>query len=156
MSSVVIGAEYGAKTLARALMDGSEKTPLCSAAVPVIFNTDIRRPSARTKGSNINRIGMGMLGEAAGTGYIAAAIAAHGFDPLQLAAQMYPAARLTANSVQAANLGSELTLDRVPRLVTGMPRPASSSLILSIWLHPPLKLRLGSGEKRTLAFCKAP
>ncbi|AMO70703.1 hypothetical protein AZE99_01515 [Sphingorhabdus sp. M41] len=88
MSSIVIGAENGAKTLAGAVMDRGEKLHLPATALPVILN---RYPAAigEHKSGHVDCIGVGVLRQFSGSGDIATTIAAHGFDPLEVTAEIF-------------------------------------------------------------------
>ena len=85
---IIIGAEHCAETLAGAVMDGRKKLHFLTPAFPVIFDG---YPAAvgQHKGRDIDRIGMRMFRQFTRSGDIAAAIATHGFDTLEVAAKIF-------------------------------------------------------------------
>ena len=87
MGGVVIGAENGPETLACAVVDSGQKLHLAAAALPVILDR-YPAPVGQHEGRYVDRIGMGMFRQFARPRNIAATVAAHGFDPLEVAAKI--------------------------------------------------------------------
>ena len=85
---IVIGTENGAKPLAGAVMDRGEELHFPTAAFPVILD---RYPATvgEYESGNVDRIGVRVLRQFARPGDIAATIAAHGLDPLEVAAEIF-------------------------------------------------------------------
>lgn len=81
MGGIVIRAEHGGEAFAGTVMDDTEEfTFLGTAAVPILFYTD--PPSiGEHETRNVDRLRRGMGRASAASGYIAARIAAKGFDP---------------------------------------------------------------------------
>lgn len=93
VGGIVIGAENGAKTLAGAVMDRGQKLHFPATAFPIILN---RYPATigEHKSGHVDRISMGVFRQFAGSGDISATIAAHGFDPFEVTAEIFASSAL--------------------------------------------------------------
>ena len=89
MGIIVIRAENGAETLAGTVVDRGQKLHLAATALPVIL---YRYPATvgEDKSRHVNRIGVGVLRELSRTRDTAAAVAAHGFDSLEITSKILP------------------------------------------------------------------
>jgi hypothetical protein len=108
---IVIGTENGAKALAGAVMDRGEELHFPATAFPVILDRDPATVSEYESG-NVDRIGVRVLRQFARPGDIAATVAAHGLNPLEIAAEIFAGRALDGIFGPGGKFAGQFAFDR--------------------------------------------
>lgn len=88
MGGIVIGTENSAETLARTVVDCSQKLHFLASAFPVFLYRD-SAPVIENESGDINCIGMGVLRQFTRSGNIAAIVTAHSLYTFEVASQIF-------------------------------------------------------------------